>query len=137
MRQGIVENLGKGRGRNARKTPVTTVQKHSDGLPKRCRRQHEIDRVIPVDIPRLDLQPAHRRHEPYRMPPGGRKLSLNPVVSAVGSARSSLHACEIRTKMPVKIRNRKLVSGLNPTSSGVPRRLKRRAARRKPKDQQQ
>jgi hypothetical protein len=33
---------------------MTIVQKHSDGLPNLCRQQ-EIDRVISVYIPRLDL----------------------------------------------------------------------------------
>jgi hypothetical protein len=68
----------------------------------------QVNGMVSIDIARFNYQPASRCNKLNRLPPGFRKLKLNPVVGTRRVAPPGLNAGYVGVKVSVKIINRKL-----------------------------
>jgi hypothetical protein len=87
---------------------MAIIEQYRYGLSAPSCGEDEINNMISIDIARFDQEAANRPDHANRLPPGCGELKLNPVVSSAGTVWPSLNACQIWTKVPVEIGNRKL-----------------------------
>jgi hypothetical protein len=86
---------------------MAIIKKYRHRLSGPSRGKDEVDRVVSIDIPRLDQKAARRRDKVNCLPPGCRKLELDPVVSRGGPDLVGLDTGEIGALVTVEIGNGK------------------------------
>lgn len=86
---------------------MAVVQKNGHGqLAPGCG-EHEIGRMVAVDIARGDLQPACRSDDANGMGTNSGQMKLNPIICERRIAAAGLNDGQIRPQVAVKVRKGK------------------------------
>jgi len=87
-----------------REFPVSVIEQYGDKMGAHRRGHDQVNQIIPIDVPRRQLQPALRSNDPDRRFFTRAQLQSNGIERVQRRFPHDLHRCQVWLLVAVKIR---------------------------------